>query len=155
MSPLSTRETAALAERLTGVSLSAAAISRLTAQLDGQVGAFHRRAIRFPMRYLLLDGLWVSVRGSHGHAAKRVVLAAYGITADGRRELLDYRQALGESTSAWGVLLRSLIGRGLDPDAVVLVVADGASGIAAAVAEAFPDAAFGRCWTHRVRNLLG
>ena len=151
---LSTRETAALAERLTGVSLSAATISRLTAQLDGQVAAFHRRRIRMPVRYLLLDGLWVSVRGSNGHASKRVVLAAYGISADGSRELLDYRQALSESAWAWGTLLRSLIGRGLDPEGVVLVVADGAGGIEAAVAEAFPDAAFGRCWTHRVRNLL-
>jgi transposase-like protein len=151
---LSTRETAALAERLTGVALSAATISRLTAQLDGQVAAFHRRRIRMPVRYLLLDGLWVSVRASNGHAYRRVVLAAYGISDDGTRELLDYRQALGESTTAWGALLRSLIERGLDPGGVLLVVADGAGGIAAAVAEAFPDAAFGRCWTHRVRNLL-
>jgi transposase-like protein len=151
---LSTRETAALAEKLTGVALSAATISRLTAQLDAQVEAFHRRPIRLPVRYLLLDGLWVSVRGANGHAYKRVVLAAYGISADGTRELLDYRQALGESAPAWGVLLRSLIARGLDPDGVILAVADGAGGIAAAVAEAFPDATFGRCWTHRVRNLL-
>jgi putative transposase len=151
---LSTRETAALAERLTGVSLSAATISRLTAQLDTQVAAFHRRPIRLPVRYLLLDGMWVSVRGANGRACKRVVLAAYGISADGTRELLDYRQALGESAPAWGVLLRSLITRGLDPDGVLLVVADGAGGIATAVAEAFPDATFGRCWTHRVRNLL-
>lgn len=151
---LSTRETAALAEKLTGVTLSAAAISRLTAQLDDQVVAFHHRPIRLPVRYLLLDGLWVSVRAANGHAYKRVVLAAYGISADGRRELLDYRQALGESTTAWGALLRSLIARGLDPDGVLLVVADGAGGIESAVAEAFPDSAFGRCWTHRVRNLL-
>ena len=151
---LSTRETAALAEQLTGVSLSAATISRLTAQLDGQVAAFHRARIRMPVRYLLLDGLWVSVRGSDGHASKRVVLAAYGISADGSRELLDYRQALSEAAWAGVTLLRSLIGRGLDPDGVVLVVADGAGGIETAVGEAFPDAAFGRCWTHRIRNLL-
>jgi len=74
--------------------------------------------------------------------------------ADGRRELLDYRQARAESSVGWGVLLRSLIERGLDPDAVVLVAADGADGIAAAVAEAFPNASLQRCWTHRVRNLL-
>jgi len=152
---LSTRETAALAERLTGVSLSAATVSRLTAQIDGQVAAFHRRPIKLAVRYLLLDGMWVSVRGSNGRASKRVVLAAYGIAADGTRELLDYRQALSESAWAWGTLLRSLVVRGLDPEGVVLVVADGADGIAAAVAEALPDAAFGRCWTHRVRNLLG
>jgi hypothetical protein len=108
---LSTRETAALAERLTGVSLSAAAISRLSVQLDGQVAGFHRRRIGLSVRYLLLDGLWVSVRGSDGRASKRVVLAAYGISADGSRELLDYRQALSESAWAWGTLLRSLVGK--------------------------------------------
>jgi transposase-like protein len=151
---LSVRETARLAEELTGVPLSAAAVSRLGARLDALVAAFHRRALTFPARYLLLDGLWVSVRDHRRRAARRVVLAAYAIDGDGRRELLDYRQATSESAAAWGVLLRSLVERGLDPDAVGLVVADGAGGIAAAVAEAFPAAALQRCWTHRLRDLL-
>jgi putative transposase len=150
---LSTRETAALAQTLTGVALSAAAVSRLVRSLDAQVAAFHRRPVAFPARYLLLDGLWVSVRQST-HAKRRVILAAYGIDAQGRRELLDYRQATGESTAAWSRLLTSLVARGLDPDRVVLAVADGAEGIAAAVAEVFPAAALQRCWTHRVRNIL-
>ena len=151
---LSTRETAGLAETLTGVALSAAAISRLVARLDAQVAAFHRRPIDFGARYLLCDGLWVSVRDGTRRAAKRVVLAVYAIDVDGRRELLDYRQATAESAAAWGTLLRSLVERGVDPDAIELVAADGAGGIRAAVAEAFPDAAFQRCWTHRIRNLL-
>jgi putative transposase len=150
---LSTRETAALATTLTGVSLSAASVSRLAAQLDAQVAAFHRRPITFAARYLLVDGLWVSVR-SVGRAHKRVVLAVYGIDEAGRRELLDYRQAASESAAEWGRLLTSLVARGLDPDAVVLVTADGAGGIAAAVAEAFPAATLQRCWTHRIRNIL-
>lgn len=151
---LSTRETAALAETMTGVSLSPAAVSRLARALDGQVAAFHRRPLSFSARYLLLDGLWLSVRGRAGRAAKRVVLAPYGIDAKGRRELLDYRQAASESTAEWRRLLNSLVARGLDPDGVVLVAADGAEGIAAAVAEAFPEAALQRCWTHRLRLIL-
>jgi len=151
---LSTRETARLAEELTGVPLSAAAVSRLTARLDAQVAAFHHQPLAFPARYLLLDGLWVSIRDGSRRAAKRVVLAAYAIDADGRRELLDYRQATSESAAAWGILLRSLVERGIDPDAIALVVADGAGGIREAVAEAFPDARLQRCWTHRLRNLL-
>jgi transposase-like protein len=150
---LSTRETARLAETLTGVSLSPAAVSRLARSLDAQVAAFHRRPVTFPARYLLVDGLWVSVRDS-GRASERVVLAAYGIDEQGRRELLDYRQAASESAAEWRRLLTSLVARGLDPDTVVLVTADGAGGIAAAVAEAFPEAVLQRCWTHRLRNLL-
>jgi putative transposase len=151
---LSTRETARLAERLTGVPLSPSAISRLGRALDAGVAAYHARPITLEARYLLCDGLWVSVRDRSGRAARRVILAAYGIDASGRRELLDYRQATAESASAWGILLRSLIERGLDPDRVELVTADGAGGIAAAVAEAFPRAELQRCWTHRVRNIL-
>lgn len=150
---LSTRETAALAETLTGVRLSAAAVSRLALALDAQVAAFHRRPITLSARYLLVDGLWVSVRTS-ARAKRRVVLACYGIAEDGRRELLDYRQAASESSVEWARFLTSLVARGLDPDAVRLVTADGAGGIAAAVAEVFPEAALQRCWTHRIRNLL-
>lgn len=150
---LSTRETAALAETLTGVSLSAAAISRLARQLDGQVAAFHRRPLSLAARYLLVDGLWVSVRAS-AHATKRVILAAYGIDEHGRRQLLDYRQAAAESSAEWSRFLTSLVARGLDPGAVRLVTADGAGGIATAVAEVFPEAELQRCWTHRIRNLL-
>ena len=149
---LSTRETAALAETLTGMPLSAASVSRLARELDSQVSAFHRRPITFEARYLLVDGLWVAVR--QGRTKRRVVLAAYGISADGRRELLDYRQAASESSAEWTRLLTSLVARGLDPDAIRLVTADGADGIAAAVAEVFPEADLQRCWTHRVRNLL-
>jgi len=150
---LSTRETARLAETLTGQPLSATSVSRLARTLDAQVAAFHRRPLTFAARYLLVDGLWVSVRRASGRAQRRVVLAAYGIDAQGRRELLDYRQATAESAAEWGRLLRSLIERGLDPEAIALVTADGAGGIAAAVAEAFPAAALQRCWTHRLRNL--
>jgi transposase-like protein len=150
---LSTREAGALAETLTGVPLSAASISRLVRRLDEQVTAFHRRPIRFPARYLLVDGLWVSVRAC-ARAKRRVVLACYAIAEDGRRELLDYRQAASESTAEWSRFLGSLVERGLDPDAVRLVTADGADGIAAAVAEAFPAADLQRCWTHRIRTLL-
>lgn len=133
--------------------LSAASISRLTRRLDDQVAAFHRRPISFPARYLLVDGLWVSVRTST-RATRRVVLACYAIDPDGRRELLDYRQAASESAPEWTRFLSSLVARGLDSDAIALVTADGAGGIAAAVAEVFPEADLQRCWTHRIRNLL-
>jgi transposase-like protein len=150
---LSTRETARLAETLTGVPLSAAAVSRLGRRLDEQVAAFHHRPIAFAARYLLLDGMWVSVRRS-ARAKRRVILACYAIDADGHRELIDYRQAASESAAEWSRFLRSLVERGLDPEAIRLVVADGADGIAAAVAEALPAAELQRCWTHRLRNLL-
>ena len=69
--------------------------------------------------------------------------------------MLDYRQGASESAAEWTRFLTSLVTRGLDPEAIRLVTADGAGGIAAAVAEVFPMADLQRCWTHRIRNLLG
>ena len=143
-------------QTLTGVPLSAAAVSRLARSLDAQVAAFHRRPVTFPARYLLVDGLWVSRSGTApAGPSRRVVLAAYGIDAGGHRELLDYRQAavrvggrLGPPADlARGARARPRRGRARRSRT-------GPGGIAAAVAEAFPEAALQRCWTHRLRNIL-
>ncbi len=90
---LSTRETAALAETLTGVSLSAASVSPLARELDAQVAAFHRRAVAFPTRYLLVDGLWVSVRGSSRRHQRRVVLVRKPNSEQHRKRGLDAARA--------------------------------------------------------------
>lgn len=55
-------------------------VSRLVRRLAAQVSAYHRRPVTFAARYLLLDGLSVSVRAA-AHAKRRVVLAAYGVDA--------------------------------------------------------------------------
>ena len=134
--------------------LSAASVSRLVRALDAQVAAFHRRPITFPARYLLVDGLWVSVRGAAGGPSDGSSWPPTASTSTAAGSCSTTVRRPAESAAEWGRLLRSLVERGLDPDAVVLVTADGAGGIAAAVAEAFPDAALQRCWTHRLRNLL-
>ncbi len=78
---------------------------------DDQVAAFHPPS---RSRYLLLDGLWLSVRAS-AHAKRRVILAAYGIDAAGNRQLLDYRQAASESTGEWRLLTSPLSSGGSIP----------------------------------------
>src|SRR5207248_4073191 len=89
------------------------------------------------------------------HAVKRLVLVAYGITADGRRVLLDYRVAPSESEGEWERFLTSLWERGLKAAALRLITTDGGQGVQAALPTVFGEVPHQRCWAHKLRNLAG
>ena len=57
---------------------------------------------------------------------------------DGSYHLLHYEMASMEDTSAWLSFFENLIGRGLKPELVKLIVSDGTSGLPAAMAKHLP-----------------
>lgn len=63
----------------------------------------------------------------HAGAASEPVLAAWGITTDGKPLLVGLAPGASESHDAWAGFLRELTGRGLVPP--LLVVSDGAPGL--------------------------
>jgi len=76
-----------------------------------------------------------------------------GVWEDGRHEILHYQAADAESSEWWSALLEALKRRGLDPEAVRLVVSDGTSGLPAALSEHLPTAQQQRCTLHKIRGL--
>ena len=99
------------------------------------MAAFHRRPITSAARYLLVDGLWVSVRESAGRARRRASLAVYGIDAAGGRgsaRLAPGDVRVGGRLGCSAAQPRRARPR---PGAVAVVAADGAGGIAVAVVE--------------------
>ena len=107
---------------------SAQTISRIARGLDAAVEKFHRRALRDEDVYLFLDWVVLKVREGRGKVRRRVVLVAYGITLGGRREVLAYRLAQGESEAAWTAFLQDLYLRGLQGRLLRLVISDGSTG---------------------------
>jgi putative transposase len=103
-------------------------------------------------RALLLDGVSVRLR-LVGAVQRRMVLCAYGLTADGQRELIDYLIVKAEGEDTWKAFLLDLYRRGLSGAALKLVVTDGQKGAAKAIAFVWPRAAHQRCWVHKLRNL--
>ena len=87
--------------------------------------------------------------------AKKVLLVAYGVHPDGRREVIDFRQAKSEGRAEWEGFLWSLYHRGLVGRRLELVTVDGGKGLLAAVAAAYPHVAMQRCWVHKLRFLAG
>lgn len=83
-----------------------------------------------------------------------MVLVALGITADGRKEVIDFYMAQGESQAAWEAFLNDLYRRGLTGDIPELIVTDGGKGLLAALPLVYPRLPVQRCWAHKTRNVV-
>src|SRR3989338_1390089 len=149
---ISTRRVGAAISALLETKVSSSTVSRITRGLDQHVRAFHSRPLLDESQYLILDGIRLKIR-YNGTYHTRTVLVAYGITLFGQRVLLDFRQAQGESQTAWEALLNSLYQRGLEGRHLKLIVMDGAAGLRAAAELVYPEAKIQRCWVHKLRNV--
>src|SRR6201998_846396 len=149
---ISTRGVGRVVSLLTQESVSAQTVSRLTRVLDEQVEKFHHAPLGDDWCYLMLDGVWLKVRRAFG-PQKVLLLVAYGVRTDGRRELLAFVRAKSESQAGWEGLLNDLYRRGLRGQRLQLVITDGCPGLAAAIPAVYPRARHQRCWVHKMRNL--
>jgi putative transposase len=149
---VSTRRVGEVLNRLLETKISSTKVSRVCQRLDVQVNAYHQRPLIDECQYLILDAITLKVR-YHGRYHRRKILAAYGITLFGKRELIGFRQAKGESREAWEAFLNHLFGRGFEGRHLKLIVMDGSAGLKAACELIYPEAKIQRCWVHKLRNV--
>jgi transposase-like protein len=132
--------------------VSAQTVSKLTRVLDAQVRAFQAAELGDDWAYLVLDGVWMKVRRAWG-PQRVLLLVAYGIRANGERQLLAFLRARGESQVAWEGFLGNLRQRGLLGQHLNLIITDGCAGLAAALQVLYPGVPHQRCWVHKMRNI--
>jgi putative transposase len=149
---VSTRQTGHALAALVGEAVSAATVSAVAKALDNSVLSFHRRRLSDDYRYLILDGVSVRIR-LVGKVQRRMVLCAYGITRQGKRELVDFQIARAEGEDTWYGLLWSLWSRGLHGEFLELIGTDGQPGLIKALGRLWPAVLHQRCWAHKLRNL--
>jgi putative transposase len=152
---------------LFGHVLSRDAVNRVTLAAQSPMQRWRERKITDTPPILIVDGVWVQILEATGQTfldrsghervemrgQERVVLTVMGVWPDGRHEILHYEAVEGEDTDAWTTLLAALKRRGLDPDAVRMVVSDGSSGLPAALAKELPQSQQQRCVVHKIRGL--
>jgi putative transposase len=149
---VSTRRVERLAEQLGVKSLSRSQVSEMATHLDAQVAAFRERPLEGgPYTFVWLDALTVKVR-EEGRVVNVHALIATGVNADGHREILGLDVASAEDGAGWLAFLRGLVARRLSE--AQLVISDAHPGLVAAIGSALPGAAWQRCRTHYLRNLL-
>ena len=149
---VSTRRVGEAISKLIDTKVSHGTVSNITKRLDAKVQAFHREPILDEYQYLIFDGITLKIRYGGKYHTRRI-LVAYGITVFGQRKLIAFRQAKGESQSAWESLMNSLYTRGLKGENLVLIAMDGAAGLKAAAELVYPHAKIQRCWAHKLRNV--
>jgi len=149
----STRKVGRIMAPYLGEAVSAATVSRIARQLDRAVAAYHRRPLQERYRFLMFDGV-VLKRKSGAGAQKRVVLVALGITGEGRKEVIDFQLAAGESQAAWEAFLNDLYRRGITGERTEMIITDGGNGLLAALPLVYPRVPRQRCWAHKTRNVI-
>ncbi len=148
---VSTRKVEALVQTLGIAGISKSEVSRMVGSLDAQADAFRTRRLDADYPYIWVDARYEHVREDHRVQSMAVVIA-YGVRADGVREVLGLDIGLREDVVVWREFLQGLVARGVH--GVKLVISDAHSGLKQAIKEVFLGAAYQRCRVHFMRNLL-
>lgn len=148
----STRLTGEALRPILGEAVSAQTISNIAKSLDEEVKRYHNRKIEDKYLYLFLDGIVLKTKTGFG-AKKKVILVAYGIKIDGKRELIDFMVTKHESEKRWEGFLSRLYIRGLTGEVLGLVITDGNAGLENAVDNIYSHVKRQRCWAHKLRNV--
>jgi len=150
---LSTRKAASVLAPMLEEKVSATTISRISRGLDGEVEHYHSRPLKDHYRYLFLDGVVLKSKGA-AKVQKKILLCAFGITVDGKQEMIDFHAAASESQACWESFLNDLYKRGLTGSGLKLIATDGGTGLHGALQIVYPNILTQRCWAHKTRNVL-
>ena len=150
---LSTRKAASVLAPVLGEKVSASTISRIARDLDQEVNRYHGRTLEDKYQYLFFDGVVLKSKGAV-KVQKKILLCAFGITVQGRHEMIDFYPAASESGACWEAFLRDLYKRGLQGSLCELIATDGGTGLHQALQIVYPKPLLQRCWAHKTRNVL-
>ncbi|HKC83133.1 MAG TPA: IS256 family transposase [bacterium] len=149
---VSTRRVDELVQALGITGMSKSQVSELAKSLDAEVASFRGRPLDGgPYRHVQADALAIKVREG-GRIVQAAALVGTGVNRDGHREILGLEVVTAEDGAAWLSFFRGLVARGLS--GVALVTSDAHAGLREAIAAVLPGAAWQRCRTHFMRNLL-
>lgn len=148
---LSTRQISEQIEDIYGFDISEGMVSDITDKLLPEIEEWQKRPLSDVYPIVFIDAVHFSVRD------ERVVkkLAAYvilGVNADGIKEVLGIYIGENESSKYWLGVLNELKNRGIKD--ILVLCADGLTGIKESIAAAFPNTEYQRCIVHQIRNTL-
>jgi putative transposase len=145
---VSTRKVSDIVEKLCGLEVTSAEVSRCTRLLDEELEQWRNRPIG-SILYLILDARYEKVR-QDGAVNSCAVLIAAGIRSDGKRMILGASVSLSEAEVHWRQFLSSLKTRGLH--GLQMICSDDHQGLKAALKSTFSGVPWNRCQVHLQRN---
>ena len=148
---MTTRQISETIDDIYGFEASEGFISDVTDKILPQIEEWQNRPLDAVYPILYIDAIHYSVR-DNGIIRKLAAYIILGINAEGRKEVLTIHVGENESSKYWLSVLNELKNRGVRD--ILVICADGLSGIKEAIAAAFPNTEYQRCIVHQVRNTL-
>ena len=148
---MTTRQISETIEDIYGFETSEGFISDVTDKILPQIEDWQNRPLDEIYPILFIDAIHYSVR-DNGIIRKLAAYVILGINTDGKKEVLTIQVGDNESSKYWLSVLNELKNRGVKD--ILILCADGLTGIKEAIAAAFPKTEYQRCIVHQVRNTL-
>ena len=148
---MTTRQISDTIEDIYGFDVSEGFISDVTDKILPQIEEWRSRPLDDVYPVIYIDAIHYSVR-DNGVIVKKAAYVILGLTTDGHKEVLTLAIGENESAKFWLNALNELKNRGVRD--VMIICADGLTGIKEAIAAAFPKTDYQRCMVHMVRNTL-
>ena len=148
---MTTRQISDTLEDIYGFEASEGFISDVTDKILPQIEDWQNRPLSEVYPVLYFDAIHYSVR-DEGVIRKLAAYVILGLNADGYKEVLTIEVGENESSKYWLSVLNGLKNRGVKD--ILILCADGLSGMKEAIAAAFPKTEYQRCIVHQVRNTL-
>ena len=123
----------------------------MTDKILPQIEDWQNRPLDEVYPILYIDAIHYSVR-DNGVIRKLAAYVILGINTEGKKEVLTITIGDNESAKYWLSVLNELKNRGVKD--ILIICADGFTGIKEAIAAAFPKTEYQRCIVHQVRNTL-
>ena len=148
---MTTRQISETIEDIYGFETSEGFISDVTDKILPQIEDWQNRPLDEVYPILYIDAIHYSVR-DEGVIKKLAAYVILGITIEGRKDVLTITVGANESSKYWLSVLNELKNRGVQD--IMIICADGLTGIKEAIGTAFPNTEYQRCIVHQVRNTL-
>jgi len=148
---LTTREISDQIEDIYGFEASAELVSKVTDKVLPQIEEWQNRRLSEVYPIVFIDAIVFSVR-KEKTVQKTAVYVVLGVDSDGMKDVLSIEVGENESAKFWLSVLNNLKNRGIKD--ILVLCADGLSGIKDAIEAAFPMTEYQRCIVHMVRNTL-
>ena len=148
---MTTRQISEQIEEIYGFEVSEGFVSDVTDKILPRIEEWQNRPLSDIYPIVFIDAIHFSVRDNN-IIRKLAAYTILGINDQGFKEVLSIQIGDNESSKFWLNVLNELKNRGVQD--ILILCADGLSGMKEAVAAAFPQTEYQRCIVHQVRNTL-
>lgn len=138
-------------ERLYGVEVSEATISRVTDKVWPLVQDWRSRPLSAVYPFVWLDAIHFKVR-REGRVVPMAVYCVIGVDTEGHKDLLGMYAGEAEGARFWLGVLTDLQQRGIED--ILIACIDNLKGFAEAIESVFPKTQVQLCIVHQIRNSM-